>query len=406
MPALPTPTSRSLLLGVGGIVTAVLGLALGTQDAVWPALLLIALPLVALVVSVVRRPRVTMERLVTPAVVGAGDPATVTLRVGVRGSAVGTLVAEDDPGRALGPPHHLRLAAAPGQHAESTYTVMPRRRGRHTLDGFRYRFIDLLGLWVHTVRVPHATSLVATPRVVPLGPTQAHAYGASGETPIPQTSISGPDDVMVREYQARDDVRRIHWPSTARSGTLMVRREEAAWEPTAWLLLDSRAGVHPAGREDHPTFEWLVSIAASVGVRLLSDGFTVTLVDAEGVTHEVSAERGDGVRGWLDPLVDADLTGTDDLAEASAVVARSSAEHLLIALLGRLDAATADLLAATAGSRQQRLALVVPPADGDDTADHDAGRATLIDHGWQVREAGVGTDLGGLWLTAAGGVPR
>lgn len=406
MRSLPTPTARSLLFGVAGVATLVIGLALGNQDAVWPALLLVALPLVALVVSVLRRPRVTMERTVTPAAVGAGDPATVTLGVGVRGSAVGTLVAEDDPGRSLGTPHHLRLAAVPGRTAGSSYAITPRRRGRHTLDGFRYRFIDLLGFWVHTVRVPHATALVVTPPVVPLAPTQAHSYGATGDTPIPQTAITGPDDVMVREYQPRDDVRRIHWPSTARSGTLMVRREEAAWEPTAWLLLDSRAGVHPAGRGDHPSFEWLVSVAASVGLRLIADGFSVTLVDAEGVTHEVSAERPDAVLGWLDPLVDADLTGADDLGAASAVVARASAEHLLVALLGRLDPASADLLAATTGSRQQRVAFVVPPEDGADADDHDAGRATLVEHGWQVREVAVGSDLTRAWLAAAGGEGR
>lgn len=398
----PRPTSRGLGFLAAGSLLMTAAWVFGQQDLVWPALFLVFLPLTALAVVVAARPRFLPTRTAAPPVVGAGEPSDVVLEVtAVRPVPGGAVVAEDDPGPGLGAAHRFRVAAArTGDLTRETYTVRPRRRGRYSLDGFRYRFGDLLGFWVYTRRVPKPTPLVVTPTVVALPRTAARAYGQTGETPIPQTSVSGPDDVMVREYQARDDVRRIHWPSTARAGTLMVRREEAAWDPTAWVVVDSRAGVHAPGHGEHPTFEWLVSAAASIGLRLLQDGYTVTLADAEGATREVTPGRPSSISEWLDPLVDIDLTGADDLHAATTTIARAASEHLIVALLGRLDHQTADLLAGTTGSRQQRVALVVAP-DADARADFDSGRGVLADHGWSVVET-AGGDLASSWAAGLG----
>ncbi|TBT87289.1 DUF58 domain-containing protein [Propioniciclava sinopodophylli] len=395
---LPQPTVRTLLFWVLGALVLLLGIGLGNQDTVWPALFLLALPVVALLALLVLRPRFVLERSVTPPVVGVREPATVqVLATAVRPSPGGNVVAEDDPGSLLGGPHHAHLHADhAGARTETTYSVRPRRRGRHTLDGFRIRFTDILGFWVHTVRVAQPTELVVTPAVVPLPPSRAAAYGVTGETPIPQTAVSGPDDVLVREYQARDDVRRIHWPSTARSGTLMVRREEAAWDPTAWVLLDSRLGVHPASRDERVTFEWLVSAAASIGLRLLSDGYTVTLIDADGSRHEVSSDRVGASAAWLDPLVDATVSHAPDLHEATVWMAQAHSENRIVALLGGLDRGTADLLAATTASRHERVALVMAP-DADARPGFEDGRTVLVDHGWEVREVDATSELAHAW---------
>lgn len=403
MRSLPRPTPRTLTFWVAGALLMALGAFLGNQDLVWPALFFVLLPLVALAAVLVLSPRFTVTRSVDPAIVSAGEPAGVhAVATVVRPSPAGVVVAEDDPGTRLGTPHHARLLAAhTGQSTDLGYAIRGRRRGRYTLDGFRIRFSDLLGFWVHTVRQPHATSFVVTPAVVPLPSSRASAYGATGETPIPQTAIAGPDDVLVREYQARDDVRRIHWPSTARSGTLIVRREEAAWDPTAWVLLDSRAGVHPEQRGEHPTFEWLVCAAASLGLRLLADGYTTTLIDADGNRHEVSADRPSAPGAWLDPLVDVQVGGAADLHEATVRMAQASSEHLLVALLGGLDVGTADLLAATSASRQDRYAFVMAP-DAEGRRAFDDGREVLADHGWVVQEVTASGDVAHAWSTATG----
>ena len=201
MAALPRPTLRTIAFWILAALVLMLGVTLGNQDLVWPALFLVLLPVVALLALLVLRPRFTLARTVVPGVVGVREPAAVeVVATAVRATPGGHVVAEDDPGAALGAPHHARLYAdRAGATTETTYGVRARRRGRHTLDGFRIRFTDVLGFWVHTVRIPHPTPLVVTPAVVPLPASRAAAYGVTGETPIPQTAVSGPDDVLVRE---------------------------------------------------------------------------------------------------------------------------------------------------------------------------------------------------------------
>jgi len=397
MPPVPSPTSRGLGLLAGGGSLAALAWGFGQQDLLWPALFLVLLPVAGLGLALAGRPGIEVDRALSVGVVAAGEPVTVELEVVTRRPApAGVVVAEDDPGAGLGAPHPLRVdASRPGARTRGVYEVRPSRRGRYRLDGFRFRFSDLMGLWVQTVAVAHPSDLAVTPPVVPLAPTSALAYGQSGDTPIPRTALTGPDDATVREYAPRDDVRRIHWPSTARTGTLMVRREEAAWDPSAWVLLDSRAAAHPERGGDRPSFEWLVSAAASIGLRLLEDDFTVTLVDAEGGERDVSAGSVGAVAAWLDPLIDAEPTGEADLREATARLARSGADHLVVTLLGRLDADTANLLVAATSSRQKRIALVADP-DADPAAFRRGGEV-LTGHGWDVHVAVPGAGLADVW---------
>ena len=399
MRSLPRPTARTLTLWVIGVGLLLAAVALGNQDLVWPGLFLLLLPPIALVSVLVRPPRFTVRRRLTPPVAEAGEPLQVLVQVTTqRPSPLTAVFAEDVPDPELGRGVPFRLSGRRiGEITEATYPLHPRRRGRFVLRGFAYRFTDFLGLWVHTVRGGAATPVVVRPAMTWLPGGAAQSYGVTGETPIPQTAIAGPDDVLVREYQARDDVRRIHWPSTARAGTLMVRREEAAWDPTAWVVLDSRAGVHPMIGRVSPSFEALVSAAASIGARLVRDGYAVGLVDAEGTAHHVEADRPDGEDSWLDPLIDVGVTGTPDLLEATATLSRVGGEHLVVALLGRLDRGVAEALAAAAGARETRIALALPPT-AEEQPGWDAGAAVLADHGWTVRPLPGSSDaLAAAW---------
>ncbi len=85
------------------------------------------------------------------------------------------------------------------------------------------------------------------------------------------TAAVGDDDVIPRAYRNGDELRRVHWRSTARYGELMVRREEQRWQDRAVLLLDSRRSAH-TGSGPSSSFEFAVSAAASVGVHLARQG--------------------------------------------------------------------------------------------------------------------------------------
>lgn len=396
-------TARGLGFCAAGLATVALAVVAGQPDLVWPGLFLLFLPLLSLLATVTAHPRLTVERTLVPPVVAVDAPTRVELRATAVGRlGTGQVLATDEPPRPVGAAHRFGIPAARrGQSVRESYTRRPRRRGRWALDGLRYEFTDILGLTRHAARAPSRAVLVVTPPVLPVLGGPGAAFGRQGETPIPQTAIAGPDDVLVREYQPLDDVRRIHWPSTARTGTLMVRREEQAWDPTAWLVLDSRAVVHPLRGDVAPSFEWLLTVAASLGTALLAEGYEVSIADASGGTFGVSSATRDpgSPARLLEHLVDAGLAEEGSLLLAARQVAQAPSGHLVVALLGRLDAETARHLVGTHDTQQRCRALVLPQPGAEHAAR--AGRAILVDHGWAVAECPVGADLGATWAGLA-----
>ena len=85
----------------------------------------------------------------------------------------------------------------------------------------------------------------------------------------------------MREYRRGDDLRRVHWRSSAHAGELMVRREEQPWQSRATLYVDNRRSAH-RGTGPASSLEHAVGIAASVAVHLVQRGFSVRLVTAPG----------------------------------------------------------------------------------------------------------------------------
>jgi hypothetical protein len=83
----------------------------------------------------------------------------------------------------------------------------------------------------------------------------------------------GEDFYTLREYQRGDDLRRVHWPYSAKTDQLMIRQLETPWQSRALVLLD----VRPSSYESADAFETAVSGAASVITHLVSSGFDADL---------------------------------------------------------------------------------------------------------------------------------
>ncbi len=145
---------------------------------------------------------------------------------------------------------------------------------------------------------------------------------------------------LVREYRQGDDVRRIHWRSTARWGDLMVRREEQAWDPSASIMLDSRSAAH-AGRGMQNSMEWAISAAASIAIHFLDDGFGIEIYEADGPLH-IAGSMGQHSSASQELVVNrlTDLrprsTTTMHYAVESATIDRPG--QLVIAIMGRMSA--------------------------------------------------------------------
>ena len=112
----------------------------------------------------------------------------------------------------------------------------------------------------------------------------AHGAGAAG-------SGQGRSDVLVRPYRSGDELRRVHWRSTARHDELMVRLEERPWRGGVTVLLDRRAGAH-RGHGPTASLEWAVTFAASACVHLIDRGEPVELVTEDGAPASRPAPSG------------------------------------------------------------------------------------------------------------------
>jgi uncharacterized protein (DUF58 family) len=327
------------LAGAGGSA-ALCGMALGQRDLVRAGVLLIAIPLVCALV--VGRARVTIEgsRTASTARATVGDPIEVTLRI-TNGSLlpVAGLMLEDRlppaAGRARGAPDDQRARFAlgvlrAGHSSEISYPVPSLPRGRFALGPMRVRLSDPFGM-VELVRTFSATSEVAVlPRIEDL-PRVALPGGHEelGGSAIHSLGSLGADDLTVREYRQGDDLRKIHWRSSARTGELMVRQEERPWQGEVTVLVDTRRSQH-RGEGAASSFEWMVAAAASIAEHLAGRGYRVTIAGGAFASEWPAS-------GGAEALADLRL-GTDTLvgtgADAQLTGAPSSGATTLIALLG------------------------------------------------------------------------
>jgi uncharacterized protein (DUF58 family) len=151
----------------------------------------------------------------------------------------------------------------------------------------------------------------------------------------------GDEFVTLREYQVGDDLRRVHWRSTARTGELMIRQDEARWRSRAAVVLDVTSGAH-----DAESFEVAVEAAASVTARLVRLRRRVEVVTSAG---EVLGTGGDPRRDVIDTLA---TVGPDERDRLPAVLENLRAHRrvdLVVAILGRVSPETLRALAALAG---------------------------------------------------------
>jgi uncharacterized protein (DUF58 family) len=249
-------------------------------------------------------------------------------------------------------------------------------------------------------RIDHSTDLLLVlPRTVPLhgvphalgSADGAHGAGAAG-------SGQGRSDVLVRPYRSGDELRRVHWRSTARHDELMVRLEERPWRGGVTVLLDRRAAAH-RGHGPGASLEWAVTFAASACVHLIDRGEPVELVTEDG-TAAVAAGAPAGGDGVLDALATlrasarTDLTGpplpgSGDVLAVLGATTTDELPALLARCPGQGHAVLLDV--ATWGTARAPVFTEAGTAPVGDAA------AALRGAGWAVTVAGRGDRPAAVW---------
>ncbi|MFI2199516.1 DUF58 domain-containing protein [Streptomyces sp. NPDC020192] len=416
--ALAGLTTRGRSFLAAGIAAAICAYVLGQSDLLRVGLLLAALPLLCATVLYRTRYRVAGTRRLAPARVPAGSEARVHLRMdNVSRLPTGLLMLQDRVPYVLGPrPRFVLDRVEPGGRREVSYRVRSDLRGRYPLGPLQLRLTDPFGMCELTRSFSAFDTLTVIPRVEPLPPVrfsgEAKGYGDGRQRSL---ALAGEDDVIPRGYRHGDDLRRVHWRSTARYGELMVRREEQPRRSRCTVLLDTRGGAYEGAGPDS-AFEWAVSGTASVLVHMLERGFSVRLLTDSG--SAVPGEGGDGYAGsgpetadaaglMMDTLAVIDHSDGSGLSRAYDVL-RGGNEGLLVAFLGDLDEEQAATVAKMSRRSGGAVAFVLDPDTWTREAtavprpgDRHAERLRLLrEAGWTALSVPRGGSLTALWQEA------
>ena len=405
-------TTRGRCLLAAGTTLALFSLAFGQRDLLRAAVFLVVLPLTALGVVTRSRYRLACERSLAPPRVEAGHPCTVRLRLdNVSRLPSGELLMEDALPYALGGrPRFVLDKIEPRGVREVSYPIRSDVRGRYRVGPLAVRLTDPFGLCELVRSFASSDDLIVTPVVHALPPVRLGGdWSGGGDAASRSVAVSGSDDAATREYRYGDDLRKVHWKSTARTGELMVRREEQPFQSRATLLLDGRLEAH---RGDGPgsSFEWAVSAVASVGVALARSGFSLALLRENGTAvAPVGVPLTEGL--LLDELATVRTVERRTLDAALEVLRGGGLGGVLVAVVGAMDLEQAERLARLRTGTSVCVAVLLdthswapgPARSRALTADtHERVQTLLSGAGWRVLPASAGSSLAELWPLAGG----
>lgn len=300
-----------------------------------------ALVFVAAVAVALRRVDVVIEREVDPPRVHAGAVCRIDLAVENRAARRTPPIELEDPVSGT-PGARVHIEPLPsGDRVQAAYRLPTDRRGLLSVGPLQVIISDPLGLAAKSVEAAGVTEVTVFPRVdevppPPLGLT--HDPMARSER-TRHVGRGGEDFYALREYHPGDDIRRIHWPTTARTGELMVRQNEMPQHGRATLVLDLRRNVH-----DQATLELAISAAASIitsawrrrdRVRLvtsehLDTGYAAGQSQIDAVLEHLAVASA-GNRGSLDPVLSM-LKATAG-GDALVIITGAPSDHELARML-------------------------------------------------------------------------
>jgi uncharacterized protein (DUF58 family) len=373
----PAPTAR-------GIAAAVLGALLLAGGIVWryPGVFGLGLALLALaglaLVTVLGRAPIALRRTVSPLEVTRFEPCEATLTVRRWASRLPVDIADTVDGRPVSVPEPSRQVPA-----RVGYRIPTERRGVRAVGPLVIVRRGVAGLATSRTVLGGVLAVRVLPRIRPVrGMPRGVSRGQAGVDEL--VARGGTDLVGLREYQPGDDLRRLHWATSARAGRLMVREDADPSTAHVTLLLDDRADSHPDG-----DMEEAVEVVASLAVAAAEGGHAVRVSTMCGrldaaAPASLGRDGGFAARDLASALADVavvdstvgDGTVGDGTVGAAPVPLPPSELDIVIAVTG----ARADLgpLVAQAGRAALGVVAVVDPTVPSGQSTWDGGGVTVL----------------------------
>jgi uncharacterized protein (DUF58 family) len=326
-----------------------------------------------------RRHPIRVERGIHPQRVHVGGEARVDLEVDDVGPGdVPQLLLTDifDGGRRAA--RFLVPSLKRGQRARAAYRVPTARRGRYALGPITCTITDPFGLARKSWVTGPADEVTICPRVHDLRPAPGAPGRLRSASPFAvrfhAPAVDGEEFLTLREYEVGDDLRRIHWRSTARTGELVVREDEAQWQPRAVVLLDTRPSAH-----DDASFEAAVEAVASVVSRLNRSVLPVEVLTTDGRTLGVTGGGGRHGIGSetliMDQLAVVQPRAPENLAAVARPLRAQVRRGLLVAVMGSLGRLDVDVVHALGAPNAPLVLVRTRTDDADDATPRTGARA-------------------------------
>ncbi|GGH50880.1 DUF58 domain-containing protein [Microbacterium album] len=259
---------------------------------------------------------------------------------------------------------------APGEQAEELFAIPTARRAVLPVGPVSIVRGDPLGLFERVDSRDEPVDLYVHPRTVRFdGQSLGFVRDLEGMT----SRELARDDIAfhaLSEYQPGDDLRHVHWRSTARTGTLMVR----TYEQTRRSHFVIGLTTHPGEYADEEEFELAISAVGSMGLRALRDSHRV----------EVRAQRGklrtETPRHLLDALSGVEHSRPRDgaVGELAGSIAAAAPAASVVVLVGGSRIGATQLRAAFSRLPVGVRTLAVIAATGQEAGMRRIGEADVI----------------------------
>jgi len=327
-------TRQGWLVGIGAGALLLMGRVLGLVELF--ALGIVATALLVGAVLLVSAARLELEvgRTVHPARVHVGTSSRVDLTIrNLRATGTPVLSLRDPVSGTRG----ADLLVSPlgrGERTVAAYRLPTDRRGLVHIGPLQVVVGDPFGLTsLATVAAP-TVALTVYPHIDQIDPlpyTTGHDPLAGARQPN-SLGRTGEDFYALRPYLVGDDLRRIHWPSSARHDELLVRQNELPWQGRTTVLLDVRKAAHSGD-----SLEVAVSAAASIVAATARRNDLIRLVTTAGTDSDF-APGSDHVEAIMEHLAVVPAAPTGSLRRSIEMLSRRSTGGALVVLVAEVPA--------------------------------------------------------------------
>ena len=275
---MPTRVGWKLLLA--GVVAVVGGRAFAIGELYVIGIAAAAAVVIALAARLVHPSRLSVRRQVSSTMVAVSEQLDVQLEVTNRARLPSPTVRISEPITGGGDVHCSVAPVPPGVAARGSYHLRPARRGVLEIGPTLLTDIDGLGL-AHRGRITGSrTRVVVHP---PIEQLAAPRLPVGGDVTLPiefrrrSLGLTSEEFDVLRPYAEGDDLRHIHWRSTARLDEFMVRRFQPSRPGRLTVVIDTRPPGDLAAVQDRTT-----SVAASIVCAVLRNGDEARILTTDG----------------------------------------------------------------------------------------------------------------------------